>query len=255
MPRIKLTLQYKGTNYLGWQVQPQGPTVQSVLEEKLSAIFKKKIITNVSGRTDAGVHALFQVAHFDVEPFSMKPINLLMGLNSSLPADISVLKVQIVPSSFHAQRSVKKKVYQYTIFNSSIPSPFLTEYSWRVPYPLNIPAMRRAAKVLVGRHDFKSFCASDSNVKTTVRRVDNILIRTGEPCVRPYSTGGAIITLTFTGPGFLKHMVRNMVGTLVDVGRGKLTEKDIQKILKSRDRKKAGMTAPAYGLVLKKVMY
>lgn len=248
--RIKLVIQYKGTNYHGWQTQPNGATIQKILEEKLSRILNTSIKVVGSGRTDAGVHALGQVCHFDL-PMDVewsrnngKLKRFVLSLNSLLPADIVILAVKSVSNSFHAQKSAKKKSYDYYIFNSPLRNPFLEEYSWQVASPLSIGKMRRGAKILIGEHDFRAFCASGSSVKTTVRKVYGITIHP-PPLIR----------ISITGNGFLKQMVRNIVGTLVDVGKGKTTLFQFRKILKSRDRRLAGKTAPAKGLFLRRVEY
>lgn len=241
--RIKLTLQYIGTHYSGWQVQPNGVTIQEILQKALSQILQEKITVVGSGRTDAGVHALAQVAHFDtIKDLSL--FKICRGLNAILPKDISVLGAESVPRDFHAQLSAKSKTYAYQIWNHAIRNSFLQEYSWHMPYPLDIGRMQKAARYLVGEHDFKSFCAANSTAKTTVRRIKKIQI-----------VPGPLIHFSITGSGFLKHMVRNIVGTLVEVGQKKRTPSDIKKILKSHDRRKAGRTAPAKGLFLVKVIY
>lgn len=245
LSRIKLILQYKGTHYHGWQVQPNGVTVQEVLQKALSKIYDRKMNVMAASRTDSGVHALGQVCHFDIEEGGATP-PLQRGLNSLLPPDISVIAAEPVSDTFHAQKSAKKKIYEYRIHNSFLRSPFLHEYFWQIPYPLDVKKMKMAAKYLVGKHDFQAFCASGSSVKTTVRRVYGIVISKSE---------GDLILITITGSGFLKQMVRNIVGTLTDVGRGKILPLQVKKILKSRDRRKAGPTAVAKGLILKSVIY
>ncbi len=258
MPRIKLTVQYKGTNYHGWQVQPNGVTIQEVLQKTLHRILRQKINVIGSGRTDSGVHALAQVCHFDSQSeIDLKKI--IYGLNSLLPDDISVIDAQIVSQNFHAQLSAKQKTYDYTLFNSKLRSPFLEDIVWRIPYSLDIKKMKQAAKVLVGEHDFRAFCASDTDVKTTVREIYKISISVGAPFMAPgfdeSNPYKLLIRISITGNGFLKHSIRNIVGTLVNVGRGKTTVAQFKKILKSKDRKQAGMTAPAKGLMLMKVRY
>lgn len=271
MTRLKLTLQYKGTNYCGWQVQPNGITIQEVLQRTLFKITRHKVKIIGSGRTDSGVHALAQVCHFDWPspkglPQSIKkdPHKLVLGLNSLLPDDIAVTDCQIAPNNFHAQTWAKKKQYNYFILNSLFRSPFLEDYAWRIPYPLNIEKMKKAAKLFIGEHDFKAFCAADSTAKTTVRRIYSITIglkqhlpflHTQDNERRVPSNEQRIIRISITGNGFLKHMVRNIAGTLVDVGRGRQTITKLKKVIKSRDRRKAGATAPAKGLVLAKVVY
>ena len=190
-----------------------------------------------------------QVAHFDVSQAPFDPSKLLHGFNSLLPEDISVLSLKAVPGDFHAQLSAKRKIYEYRIFNSAIRDPFLQEYSWRIPYPLDLAKMKKAAKMLVGEHDFRAFCASDSKAKTTVRKVYRIVIAS------PEGAKQSDIIISITGSGFLKQMVRNIVGTLVDVGRGRMTVVEFQKGFKSCDRRRTGRAAPAKGLFLKDVIY
>lgn len=285
--RIKLTLQYRGTQYSGWQVQPNGVTIQELLQKAVKKIFNQNINVVGSGRTDAGVHALAQVCHFDLEvdhvglpllsegdhigsplhnhcrgrPACLPsrpvylPNKLVLAINSQLPDDIAVSKAELVSQTFHAQRSAKKKQYNYYILNSPLRSPFLDETVWRITPPLDLKKMRRAARCLVGTHDFKAFCASDSSVKTTVRRIYKITL--SSLISSPYFKGGVggVMQISVTGNGFLKHMVRNIVGTLVDVGRGRIAAKDVKKILQSRDRRQAGKNAPARGLLLVRVEY
>lgn len=261
--RIKLTLQYKGTAYCGWQVQPNGVTIQEILEKTLHRLFQKKINVIGSGRTDSGVHALGQVGHFDVPVdggswmVDGKLQRFVHSLNSLLPDDIAVIDAKIVPDTFHAQKSAKKKIYDYFILNSRIRSPFLTDTVWQIPVPLDIKKMRQAAKLLIGEHDFRAFCASDSTAKTTVRQIYRISI--GKiPLNPPLTKGeskGDLIRIAISGNGFLKYMVRNVVGTLVEVGKGRMTVTEFKKAFRSCDRKRTGQTAPARGLVLRKVVY
>ncbi|MBI4411010.1 MAG: tRNA pseudouridine(38-40) synthase TruA [Deltaproteobacteria bacterium] len=259
MPRIKLTIQYKGTNYCGWQVQPNGVTIQELLQKTLHRLFQKKINVIGSGRTDSGVHALGQVCHFDADDvgaYCNTPLHkIIYSLNSLLPTDIAVIDAQIVDEKFHAQKSAKRKTYEYFILNSRTRSPFLNEYVWQIPVPLDLKKMRQAARCLVGEHDFKAFCASDSSVKTTVRRVYRISIRVGAYGCTPLQTADSLIGISIVGNGFLKQMVRNIVGTLVQVGKGRMRLAEFRKAFKSRDRRQAGATAPARGLVLRRVIY
>ena len=288
MPRIKLTIQYKGTAYCGWQVQPNGATIQGIVEKILHRLFQKKINVIGSGRTDSGVHALGQVGHFDLNP-PTPPLSkggeggffldkFLHSLNSLLPPDIAVIDAEIVPDTFHAQKSAKRKVYEYFILNSRTRSPFLTEYVWQIPVLLDLKKMRQAGKMLVGEHDFKAFCASDSTVKTTVRHIYRVAISILDGPLSPWGEGGGegegqheftlpfiqafspkgrrgLIRITIIGNGFLKQMVRNIVGTLVEVGKGRMTLAKFRKVFKGRDRRHSGATAPARGLVLRKVVY
>ena len=269
MVRIKFIVQYKGTHYVGWQVQPSGITIQAVLQKKLYQLLQVPINVIGSGRTDSGVHALAQVCHFDLpckaNPRFLKNLKFLNhSLNRILPPDIAVYEMKKVVSTFHSQNLAQKKWYDYFILNSSTPSPFLSDYTWQIPVALDILAMKKAAKILEGKHDFKAFAASDGDAKTSVRKIFQVKISVikkhpllgldvfVQGILHP---GSKLIKISFCGNGFLKHMVRNLTGTLVDVGKGKMKPLAVKQILKSRDRKKAGITAPARGLVLRKVLY
>lgn len=249
MPRnIKLTLEYDGTDFAGFQFQPGRPTIQQVLEEALSKFFDKPMkIKSASGRTDAGVHAKYQVVNFRTDS-KADLWQIQKGLNAHLPDSIAVRKAEEVPAGFHARFQAKGKTYEYTIWNDRVRSPFQLRYAHQVASPLNVSAMRRAAKILVGKHDFRSFCATEKPgqpKKETTRTIQKFVI----------SKKGALICLRITANGFLHHMVRNIAGTLMEVGRGKLKADEVEKILKSKDRKRAGMTAPAKALCLVDVTY
>lgn len=241
---IKLTLEYVGTNYCGWQVQPNGLSIQEVLENRLEKITGRKVTVLGSGRTDSGVHAEGQVAHFRTGS-QLDAATFQRALNSLLPGDI-VVKASVEESGdFHAQFSQKGKRYRYTILNRRHPSAFLRPFAWYLPYSLDRDRMREAAKYLVGTHDFFAFQAAKSDIKNTVRHLSLLEIRERED----------EILLFFEGNGFLKHMVRIMVGTLVDVGFGTIEPGKMKEILQWRDRRKAGRTAPPHGLCLERVYY
>ncbi|MCH8209455.1 MAG: tRNA pseudouridine(38-40) synthase TruA [Nitrospinae bacterium] len=244
MRKIKLVIEYDGYKYHGWQIQPNGITIQSVLEEKLRLITKKKTSVLVAGRTDAKVHAEAQAAHF-VTRSRMTPREFLRALNSVLPKDISIKKVEEVDSDFHARKSAKGRIYRYTILNRDYPSALQRRYSWFIPQPLDLPAIRRAKKCLIGRHEFSAFRASGCEAESPVKEIYRIDIK----------RKGDFLELTFEGNGFVKYMIRNIVGTLVQVGKGQLAAGQVAEILESRNRKLAGPTAPAYGLKLVKVIY
>lgn len=244
MRKIKLVIEYDGYKYHGWQVQPNGITIQEVLEKKLRKITKKKTTVIGAGRTDAKVHAEAQVAHF-VTQSKMTPKEFMMALNSVLPKDISIKKVTDVDADFHARKSAKGRIYRYSILNRDHPSALQRRCSWFIPQALNLPAIRRAKKCLIGRHDFSAFRASGCNVGSPVKEIYKI----------DMSQKGDFIEFTFKGDGFLKYMVRNIIGTLIMVGRGQMIAGQVDAILKSRNRKLAGPTAPAYGLRLVKVIY
>lgn len=247
MRNFKLTLEYDGTGFCGWQTQKQGErTVQGEMEAIFLKIFKQPIHAIASGRTDSGVHALAQVVSFKVNT-RMKPLEIQKALNSLLPADIAVHKVQEVKTVFHAQYSVKEKTYRYTVLSRKYRSVFLRDRVYFYPYPLNILRMRKASKDLTGRHDFKSFQAYDPlrAERRTVRTIKKIVIK----------KEGDLIHIDVTADGFLYKMVRNIAGTLLAIGSGQLPCDCLPKILKARNRKAAWDTAPAKGLGLMTVKY
>jgi tRNA pseudouridine38-40 synthase len=246
MDNYKLVIEYDGTNYSGWQIQPHKKTIQSELEKYLSKIFNHKIKITGSGRTDAGVHALGQVANFKVSgsKAKIKASELKKALNSMLDKDIRIKSVSIVPDSFHARFSAKKKTYRYQIALTE-PSVFERFYYTYVPYKLNVSLMRKEAKDLLGSHDFKCFQASGRKAKDTVRVIEKVsLLKKGNK-----------LFFTIEGNGFLYNMVRNIVGTLIEIGRGKMPAGSIKKLIKEKDRTKSGPTAKAAGLVLVRVGY
>jgi tRNA pseudouridine38-40 synthase len=239
-----LIIEYEGTAYHGWQIQKNGITVQELVEKAVSKITKTKTTVLSSGRTDAGVHAEGMPAHFVTES-KMKPFEFLFALNSHLPLDITVREVRKVPMVFNARGSVKRKLYRYTILNRDHPSALNYRRSWFIPHILDVAAMRRGAKYFMGRHDFTSFRAGNCNAKTPIRTLDRVEI---------FKEGG-FLKLEFEGKGFLKHMVRNLVGTLVHVGRKRIPARQVKNILDAQNRRVAGPTAPALGLCLIKVFY
>jgi tRNA pseudouridine38-40 synthase len=242
--KIKLSLEYDGTAYQGWQLQATGPTLQGVLEEKLSLLAGAPIRVIGAGRTDSGVHALGQVASFETQ--SPIPLDeLLRALNALLPSDFAVHSATLVPSDFDARRSARGKLYRYRIWNAPERSAFEGRYAWWVKRPLDIAAMRAGAAHLLGEHDFSSFRASNCQAKHPIRKLRLLDIEVTAPLVR----------IEVEATAFLKHMVRNIVGTLVDVGKGKRTAESIGALLAARDRTQAGPTAPAHGLFLVSVRY
>ncbi|MCG6550817.1 MAG: tRNA pseudouridine(38-40) synthase TruA [Candidatus Magnetominusculus sp. LBB02] len=253
MKHILLLLQYDGANYSGWQRQPNAVTIQGSIEEALSKITGRATVLTGAGRTDAGVHALGQAASFFTES-QLLPDVFLRAVNALLPHDIRVVGADYVADDFHCRFSAWRKRYFYVVLNDSPVSPFVCRYVWNVKYALNIEAMKQSAAALAGRHDFKSFCAADTDVQNTVREVFHIEV---EPMrTLPFMGAeikGNFIKITIEADGFLRHMVRNIAGTLVDIGRGKAG--DIREILKAADRKMAGVTAPGRGLFLEKVYY
>ncbi len=250
---IKLTIQYDGTRFLGWQVQPQGPTVQGELEKALQRITGEKIVLIGSGRTDAGVHALGQTANFRTS--SKIPLDgLLKGLNSLLPPDISVIGAVEVPFEFHAIRDSLLKEYRYHLIVSPFPQPLWRHRAWILRHPLDLASMQRASSLFTGTHDFTSFRASGSEARTSVRTVYKCEVSLSACSLFP-DTQGLHYDINVAADGFLRYMVRNMVGVLVEIGKGIRAPLDINKILNARDRSAAGRTAPPEGLYLVKVAY
>jgi len=241
---VKMVLEYDGTNYCGFQTQKNGVTIQSVLEKSFAKILGKRVPIIASGRTDAGVHAVGHVFNIKAE-FPMDDGRLLMGINSILPNDIAVKSAKTVDNSFHARKDAKWKKYRYVIINSKVPSPLQARTSWRVPVPLDVKSMQKAAAYLLGEHDFFSFMGKRSSVKTTVRNIISLTVK---------KTGERIV-VEIAANGFLKYMVRIIIGTLVEVGKGSFTPADIKKILKAKNRNVAGPTAPPHGLCLVEVSY
>jgi tRNA pseudouridine38-40 synthase len=245
MRNFKMIVEYDGSAYCGWQRQKNGTSIQQVLEDAIKLIIGQKVTVIGSGRTDAGVHALNQVASFKCS--SNLPLNnIYRGMNSVLPPDIVVKKIEEVDSDFHAQHDVKSKVYVYKICNQRIRSALGRNFFWFIPFPLNLALMRKASCYLIGTHDFSCFCATGTDVKDRVRTIMDIEIKTSDD---------GLIEIKLEAHGFLKYMVRNIIGTLVEVGRGKRKPEEMKVIIESKNRKIAGATAPAYGLFLKEVKY
>lgn len=245
MRNIKLLIEYDGTNYLGWQIQRRGPTIQGMIEEKLKLIAKEEIHLIGSGRTDAGVHAMAQVANFKTNT-SIDVNSLKRALNSLLPKDILIKEVEEVEEGFHARKNSKSKIYEYFILNKKDSSVFIRQYSWHIPQKLNLVEMKRATEILIGEHDFSSFRSSGSFAKTSIRRIINAGWKRSQ---------SGLLRFEIEANGFLRQMVRAIVGTLVEVGRGRIDAQGFREILESKNRKKAGSTAPAHGLFLKEVKY
>ncbi|MCD6153297.1 MAG: tRNA pseudouridine(38-40) synthase TruA [Syntrophobacterales bacterium] len=245
MRNIKMVVEYDGTCYHGWQWQPNGITIQQVLEKTIGKITREKIKITGSGRTDAGVHAINQVANFKTTSRIEIP-NLLQGVNSVLPKDIVIKELSDVDEGFHARYDAKSKVYLYRIYNNRIRSVLHRNYSWNVYEPLNVRVMEKAVVLLKGTHDFSSFCGANDDAFNHVRTVIKAEIDIED---------NYMIIFTIEANGFLRHMVRNIAGTLVDVGKGKLTPEGFFEIMKCKNRTKAGITAPPQGLFLKEVKY
>ncbi len=250
MRNLKLILSYDGSDFAGWQVQPDAQTVQGTLASAIGRITGEKVLPQGSGRTDAGVHALAQVVTFVTES-SVPTANFVKALNDVLPASVRVLEVEEAAADFHARHSARAKTYRYRIYRAAICPPFLARYVWHYPFPLDEPVMICAAKIIEGEHDFTSFAA-----------VDPERGREGEPASnvrRVFSSSwerqGDELVYTVKGSGFLHHMVRNLVGTFILVGKGTLKAEDLTRILETRNRSAAGATAPASGLYLVNVEY
>ena len=243
MRNIKITIQYNGKNYCGWQKQNNSPGIQGTIEKAIFDITREEVKITGSGRTDAGVHALGQVANFKTN--SQIPVDRIPNaLNAKLPKDISIVKAEEVDEDFHSRYSAKKKTYRYQVYNSLYRSPIYADISYPVKYDLDIDKMKKEAKSLIGTYDFKGFMSSGSSVIDTVRTIYNIEVSKSED----------LIIIEIEGNGFLYNMVRIIAGTLVDIGRGRITEK-MSTIIESKSRSMAGHTAPAHGLFLKKVDY
>jgi tRNA pseudouridine38-40 synthase len=245
MRNLKITVAYDGTDFCGWQVQPNQVTIQGLLESVLSEIEGQPVKIHGSGRTDAGVHALGQVASFPLN--NRIPVeNLRKAMNRWLPDAVRVLRAEEVPEDFHARHSARAKTYEYRIWRGEVCPPQISRYVHPFPYPLDEPAMRQAAGRFAGTKDFRSLAASNGEPwESTVRTIfSSTLEREGEQ-----------LTYRVRGSGFLYHMVRNAVGTLIEVGRGNLPPQDVDRVLEAKDRSAAGATAPARGLFLVEVEY
>jgi tRNA pseudouridine38-40 synthase len=263
MRNLRLVLSYDGSEFSGWQVQPDAATVQGTLASAIGRITDEKVLPQGSGRTDAGVHALAQVATFVTES-SVPTANFVKALNDILPAAIRVLEVTEAPADFHARHSARAKTYRYRILRDSICPPFLARYVWHFPYPLDEDAMAQAAALVVGEHDFTSFAAVDPERDRGGEAVSQgtapeLREKLPENVRRIFSSSWERqekeLVYTVRGSGFLHHMVRNLVGTFILVGKGTLQVADVTRILEARNRSAAGATAPASGLFLVNVEY
>ncbi len=241
---VKLTVEYDGTNYCGWQVQPNGESIQAALERAVSTFLGASTRITGSGRTDAGVHALGQVANFFTEK-EFAPHHLRRGLNALTPLAITIKEVEIVADSFDARRDARSRVYEYRILNRPTPSPFYLNRAWHVHAPLDVGAMREAIACLIGEHDFSSFRAAGCDAAHPVRKI----------YANSLEARGELLIYAVEATAFLRHMVRNIVGTLVEVGQGLRAPQSFKELLEARDRTKAGITAPAHGLYLVEVKY
>lgn len=279
MPHWSLTLTYDGTAFHGWQVQPALPTIQGTLAETLRRITGESVLPQGSGRTDTGVHALGQVASFSLSS-NIPPANLLRALNRALPSSIRVLRAEHVPAEFHARHSALRKTYEYRFFpriaSTAVPSgaepdricpPMLAPYVWDCPWPIDLKLANRAAAYIVGTHDFTSFAAADPDLADrSASAIESRASRSGfEPTQRKsatktifhsaFSEENGLVVYRVTGSGFLHHMVRNLVGTLINVAAARIEAESVLTILAARNRSAAGPTAPARGLFLHHVEY
>ena len=248
MPRIALGLEYDGTDFVGWQSQPSGRSIEDTLAAAVSFVADETVNVHGAGRTDAGVHALQQVAHFDARA-PRTPRQWLLGINSRLPPDVAVRWVHAVAEDFDARRSALRRRYRYTILQQAARPALLRARAWWLREALDCAAMTAAATGWLGEHDFSAFRAAGCQAKSPMRRLTSVAIaqkRRGE---------GTLVTFEFTANAFLQHMVRNLVGTLVAVGSGELAPPDAARILERRDRREAGVTAPPEGLALVEVLY
>ena len=259
MPTFKITLAYDGAGYVGWQRQENGVSIQARLEEALRALDGRDVTVTGAGRTDAGVHALGQVASFTLAR-ELEPEAVARALNGQLSRDIRVIAAEQAPPGFHPQFSAHRKTYRYRLWNDEVMSPFEREYAWHVPGPLDIEAMSAAARLLEGRHDFVAFQAAGGSVATTEREIFESVFRISDPAPRaphlgPRTLHSQPLCYEITGTGFLRHMVRIIVGSLVEVGRGRRPAEWIPGVVAARDRSLAGPTAPPQGLFLVGVDY
>lgn len=266
----RMTVAYKGTNYRGWQKQAESggpPTVQEMIEAAARKVLKRKrVLIHGSGRTDSGVHARAQVAHLRA-PVDLPASTLIKAINAHLPDDIRLLRLEDCAPDFHAQLDVKTKTYRYFILNTRtgkdpVHWPFLRPYTWFVSYQLDYEKMRAALAAMVGTHDFASFQNKGTPVPDTVREIlsAELIEHSGDPRDNPPWMPGPefearLIEVRVRGTGFLKQMVRTIVGTIVEVGRGRIQPEDIERILSQKNRSAGGMTAPAHGLFLDHVEY
>jgi tRNA pseudouridine38-40 synthase len=250
---IKLTLQYDGTEYVGWQRQAQGSSIQGLLEDALARIEGRAVTVTGAGRTDAGVHALGQVAGVVLD-HGIDCVDLQRALNAMLPDAVRIVDAAEVGAGFHPRFDAASKTYRYVIVNAPVVSPFEVRYAWHVPVPLDVDRMREGLDALEGTHDFAAFQSAGSDVKTTVRTVTEAAVD-AEAVAGPGALAGVRVSVTLSADGFLRHMVRAIAGTLVEVGTGRRGADEMVRILASRDRALAGRTAPARGLWLVRVTY
>ena len=246
MRRIMLIIAYKGSNYCGWQKQINGNTIEETINKALEDLFKEEISVIGASRTDAGVHAKGNVAVFDTENKTIRADKIAYALNARLPEDIRIQESEEVDLKFHPRYDKNRKKYSYKILNNPVEMPIYRAYTYHVYWSIEMEQMRRAATYLIGEHDFKAFCSANTQVDSTVRTIYDISITKNED---------NIVSIDIEGNGFLYNMVRIIVGTLLQVGMGKIDVEDVKRILESKDRNNAGPTAPAKGLILDRIYY
>jgi tRNA pseudouridine38-40 synthase len=255
MRKIGLLLEYDGTAYHGWQIQKKGVTIQGILEEKIIKIMGKQSRVIGASRTDAGVHALAQVATFGTES-GLQLKRIKGGLNALLPQDIRILNVSEVDESYHPRHNARRKSYFYLISNHTKSSAFLYRYTWGVKQPLDVQSIIDAAQCLIGKHNFSSFQGTGSDIRNPVREIFSLKIeKFDEIDFMTASMKGNFIKITMEADGFLRHMARNIVGTLIEIGRGRMASHRMEEILQARNRRLAGPNVPPNGLFLEKIFY
>ncbi|MCH5260494.1 MAG: tRNA pseudouridine(38-40) synthase TruA [Lachnospiraceae bacterium] len=264
MKRVMLTVAYDGTNYHGWQIQPNGKTIEGILNRCLSELLGEHIEVTGASRTDSGVHAMGNVAVFDTES-SIPAEKISYALNRSLPEDIRIQKSEEVSPEFHPRHCASRKTYEYRIYCAPFPMPVKRLYSHFTYVPMDIDLMSQSAQYLVGEHDFKSFCSTEAQVETTVRQIDSVQVweervksrmeDCGDGGAEGVDQAGKEIVIRVTGRGFLYNMVRIIAGTLMEIGRGHIAPQEMERIIAAKDRQAAGPTAPACGLTLVKIEY
>jgi tRNA pseudouridine38-40 synthase len=255
LPSFKLTLAYDGTDYVGWQRQPSGTSIQSLVEDALRELDARDVPVAGAGRTDAGVHARGQVASCTLQR-SIDAATVARALNARLPADVRVVDAIEAPPTFHARFDARSKTYRYRIWNREVLNPFERRYVWHVVHPLDVDAMAAAARAIEGTHDFAAFQGADSDARSTVRTITHCGLRIADCGLGSGSgSGSGLIEVEVEGDGFLRHMVRSIVGTLVEIGRGRRGAESMAEVVASRDRAMAGRTAPPHGLFLESVTY
>jgi tRNA pseudouridine38-40 synthase len=260
MRTLKLLIAYDGTGFVGWQRQPEGVSVQGLLEDALAPLAKAPVAVPGAGRTDAGVHATAQVASVQLES-RLEPHEIARALNAQLPADVRILAAENAGTTFHARFDARSKTYEYRIVNGPLTSPFSHRYVWHLPVPLDVDCMRDAARRITGSHDFACFQSTGGGAATSVRTIfhSELIVVTGavQPSFipEPVLPAGQLLVYRVTGDGFLRHMVRAIVGTLVEAGRRAIDAESIQALLAAGTRAAAGPTAPASGLCLSAVSY